>query len=285
MGLLDEKVAVITGAGGGIGRAHALLFAKEGAKVVVNDLGGTREGGGGGEAMADNVVAEIRQAGGEATANYASVADPSGAQNIIDTAIDTYGKLDILVNNAGVLRDKTLKKMTDDIWQVVIDVHLTGTFLTMRAAIRHMIERNEGGRIINTSSVSGLMGNFGQANYAAAKAGIYGLTRTAAIEMRKYKITVNALAPVALTRMTSDLPVMQAMTSAEEMLAPELIAPGALFLASEMAADISGEVLAIEGKRAFLFRMVQTEACLPNTSTGWTADELCKRWSEISGQN
>lgn len=284
MGLLKGKVAAITGAGGGIGRSHALLFAKEGAKVVVNDLGGGRDGGGGAHAMADNVVAEIRDAGGAAIANYDSVADPAGAKNIIHTAVATYGKLDILVNNAGVLRDKTLKKMTDEMWQIVIDVHLTGTFLTTREAVLHMIERNEGGRIINTSSTSGLMGNFGQTNYSAAKAGIYGLTRTASIELKKYNITVNALAPIALTRMTSDLPVMRAMKSAEEMLAPELIAPGALFLASDMAADITGEVLAIEGNRVFLFRMTKTEACLPNSSGGWTAEELRERWSEISGK-
>jgi len=284
MGLLEGKVAIITGAGQGIGRGHALLFAKEGAKVVVNDLGGSREGHGSDAALADKVVAEIQEAGGEATANYDSVADPEGAQNIIDTAVNTYGKLDILLNNAGVLRDKTLKKMTDEIWQLVIDVHLTGTFLTTRAAARHMIERNEGGRIINTSSVSGLMGNFGQTNYAAAKAGIYGLTRTAALELKKYNVTVNALAPVALTRMTSDLPVMQAMSSAEEMLAPDLIAPGALFLASDMAGDITGEVLAVEGKRVFLFRMTQTEPCLPNGADGWTAQELRERWAEISGK-
>jgi len=283
MGLLDGKVAAITGAGGGIGRCHALLFAAEGARVVVNDLGGTRDGAGGDNAMADKVVAEIAAAGGEATPNYDSVVDAAGAKNIIDTAISTYGKLDILVNNAGILRDKTLRKMTDETWQAVIDVHLTGTFFTTRAAAQHMIERNEGGRIINTSSVSGLMGNFGQTNYAAAKAGIYGLTRTAAIELKKYNITVNALAPVALTRMTSDLPMMQAMPSADQMLAPDHVAPGALFLASDLAADITDEVLAVEGNRVFLFRMTKTEACLPASSEGWTAQELAQRWSEIRG--
>ena len=204
MGLLDGKVAAITGAGGGIGRAHALLFAREGARVVVNDVGGARDGTGGDDRAAQ-VVAEITGAGGQAIASRDDVADGEGARRIVQTAIDTYGKLDILINNAGILRDKTLRKMDEAMWDAVVRVHLRGTFLCVQAAAQHMCDRNEGGRIINTTSVSGLMGNFGQANYSAAKAGIYGLTRTAAIELKKYSVTVNALAPVAFTRMTEDL--------------------------------------------------------------------------------
>lgn len=285
MGLLDGKVAVITGAGGGIGKAHALLFAQEGARVVVNDLGRARDGGEAGPATspaAEAVVAEILAAGGQAIANASDVSNRQGAEALIQQAIETYGKLDVLVNNAGILRDKTLRKMTDEMWHSVIEVHLTGTYLCTQLAALHMIERGQGGAIINTSSVSGLMGNFGQTNYSAAKAGIYGLTRTASIELKKYRITVNALAPVAHTRMTEDLPMMQAMPHSENLLAPEHVAPAALFLASEMAADITGQVLAVEGQRVFLFKMTQTDACLPKAEA-WTARELRDRWAEISG--
>ncbi len=283
MGLLDGKVAAITGAGGGIGRTHALLFAREGARVVVNDVGGSRDGDGDGDrSMAERVVDEIREAGGEAIVHTGDISRREGAEGLIRAAVDGYGKLDVLVNNAGILRDKTLRKMTDEMWDAVIRVHLTGSFLCLRAAAQHMIERGEGGAIVNTSSVSGLMGNFGQTNYSAAKAGIYGLTRTASIELKKYRITVNALAPVAHTRMTEDLPMMQAMPNAENLLAPEHVSPAALFLASDLARDITGQVLAVEGKRVFLFKMIQTDACLPRGES-WTAQEIRDRWTEING--
>ncbi|HKE20721.1 MAG TPA: SDR family NAD(P)-dependent oxidoreductase [Kofleriaceae bacterium] len=282
MGLLNGKVAAITGAGGGIGRAHALLFAAEGAHVVVNDLGGARDGDGAGRAMADQVVDEIRAAGGQATGSYADVSEPDGADSLVRRAVDAFGKLDILVNNAGILRDKTLRKMTVDQWDAVVKVHLRGAFLCTRAAVEHMAERNQGGRIINTTSVSGLMGNFGQANYSAAKAGIYGLTMTSAIELRKHRITVNALAPVALTRMTEDLPMMAAMPNASELLSPAFVAPAALFLASELAGDITGAVLAVEGKRMYVYRMIQTPATVPRDPAGWSVEEIRERWSEIS---
>ncbi len=283
MGLLNGKVAAITGAGGGIGRAHALLFAAEGARVVVNDVGGTRDGSGTGQSMADRVVEEIRAAGGEAIADYGDVSEPDGADGLVRRAIDSFGKLDVLVNNAGILRDKTLRKMTLEQWDAVVKVHLRGSFLCTKAAVEHMAERNQGGRIINTSSVSGLMGNFGQANYSAAKAGIYGLTMTAAIELKKHRITVNALAPVALTRMTEDLPMMAAMPNASDLLSPAFVAPAALFLASELAGDITGAVLAVEGKRMYVYRMVQTPAVVPRDPAGWSAAEIRDRWSEISG--
>jgi NAD(P)-dependent dehydrogenase (short-subunit alcohol dehydrogenase family) len=175
MGLLDGKVAVITGAGGGLGRAHALLFAKEGAKVVVNDLGGARDGSGAGaHNMADVVVGEIRAAGGQAVANYDSVATMQGGQNILKTALDAFGQVDILINNAGILRDKTLMKMDEADWDLVLSVHLRGTFCVTKPIFTHMRERGKGGVIVNTSSTSGLCGNFGQTNYGAAKAGIAG---------------------------------------------------------------------------------------------------------------
>lgn len=284
MGLLDGKVAIVTGAGGGIGRGEALFLAKEGAKVVVNDLGGARDGTGADQSAADRVASEIRAAGGTAVANGDSVADPAGAERIIKTALDQFGQLDILVNNAGILRDKTLLKMDDAMWDLVISVHLRGTFLCTRAAAKAMVERGKGGRIINTTSVSGLIGNFGQANYSAAKAGIYGLTRTVHMELfHKHKITVNAIAPVALTRLTEDLPMMQAMPQAKEFLGPEHIAPVAGFLASDLAADISGTIVGVQGPQVSIYKMVQTPGVSPKTAI-WTPQELRERWTEINAK-
>jgi NAD(P)-dependent dehydrogenase (short-subunit alcohol dehydrogenase family) len=281
MGLLDGKVAIITGAGGGIGRAHALLFAKEGAKVVVNDLGGDRHGGGKGAEMADHVVDEIKQAGGEAVANYDSVATREGADGMLWSALNKFGKVDILVNNAGVLRDKTFLNMSDADWNLVFDVHMKGTYYCSQAVARQLKVQNTGGRIINTTSVSGLMGNFGQANYSAAKAGIYGFTRTLSMELARSKVTVNALAPVAYTRMTEDLKMVQAIPNAKEMLAPEHIAPVALFLASDLAADITGTIVGVQGPKVSIYRMIETAGVGPKGS-GWTAQELRERWGEIS---
>ncbi len=284
MGLLDGKVALVTGAGNGIGRAHALLFAKEGAKVVVNDLGGARDGSGTGSARpAQQVADEIKAAGGEAVANYDDVSERPGAEGMVKQAVDAFGQLDILVNNAGILRDKTLLKLEDANWDIIMKVHLRGTYLCTQVAAKHMAERGKGGRIINTSSVSGLMGNFGQANYSAAKAGIYGFTRTASMELKKYNITVNALAPVALTRLTEDLPMLAALPNAKEMLAPEHISPAVLFLASDLAADLTGIVLAAEGARMYMFKMLQTNAVVAKDGLHWTAQEIKERWQEIAG--
>ena len=282
MGLLDGKVALITGAGNGIGRAHALLFAKEGAKVVVNDLGGARDGSGSDARAAQLVADEIKAAGGQAVANYDDVSERAGAEGMVKQAVDSFGQLDILVNNAGILRDKTLLKLEDANWDIIMKVHLRGTYLCTQVAAKHMAERGKGGRIINTSSVSGLMGNFGQANYSAAKAGIYGFTRTASMELKKYNITVNALAPVAVTRLTDDLPFFQAMPNAKEMLAPEHISPAVLFLASELASDLTGIVLAAEGPRMYMFKMLQTPPVTAKDGAHWTAQEIKDRWAEIS---
>ncbi|HEY8146907.1 MAG TPA: SDR family NAD(P)-dependent oxidoreductase [Kofleriaceae bacterium] len=282
--LLRGKVAAITGSGGGIGRADALLFARHGARVVVNDLGGSRDGTGGDRAMADRVVDEIRAAGGEAVADQGDVSEPAGAEGLVRRAVESFGQLDILVNNAGILRDKTLRKMAVEQWDAVIKVHLRGTFLCTQAAAQHLMDRGAPGRIINTTSVSGLKGNFGQANYAAAKAGIYGFTMTAALELVKYGITVNAIAPIAHTRMTEDLPMMSAMPDAAQLLAAERIAPAALFLASDRAADITGAVLAVEGARMYVYRMSQTPAVLSaDPAAGWSAEEIDARWVELAG--
>lgn len=205
MGLLDGKVALITGAGGGLGEAYAKLFAREGASVVVNDLGGPRDGSGADKSMAQLVVDAIKAEGGKAVANGADISTMEGGQSVFDDAIKHFGRADILVNNAGILRDQTFSKASESDWDKVIKVHLKGTFCCTMPVFRWMRE-NGGGVIVNTSSTSGLIGNFGQTNYGAAKGGIWGLSNVLAIEGRKYNIRIWTLAPGALTRMTADLP-------------------------------------------------------------------------------
>jgi NAD(P)-dependent dehydrogenase (short-subunit alcohol dehydrogenase family) len=277
MGQLSGKVAIVTGAGGGIGRAEALLFAREGAKVVVNDIGGARDGTGGGEALASGVVREIVALGGEAVASFAPVHTEAGAASIVKTAVDAFGRIDVLVNNAGILRDKTLLKMDLEMWQSVIDVHLTGTFLVTQAVVRQMMKQGEGGKIVNTTSISGMLGNFGQANYAAAKAGIYGFTRTCAIELQKHHICVNAIAPIAKTRMTEDLPMFQGVDS----MTPEHVAPAALFLASPLSLDRTGHVLAVSGAQMYAFKVNQTSGRFKEEGEVWTAEEIAEHWDAI----
>jgi NAD(P)-dependent dehydrogenase (short-subunit alcohol dehydrogenase family) len=250
MGMLDGKVALVTGAGGGLGRAHAQLLAQEGASVVINDLGGARDGTGAGASMADAVVEEIKAAGGQAVANYGSVTDPDSARAMVQTAVDTFGKLDICINNAGILRDKSFKNMTDEMWDIVIDVHLRGTYLVTKAAWDQMLAQGSGGRIINTSSTSGLIGNFGQANYGAAKAGIAGLTRVLALEGVKYGITVNTLAPAAWSRMTED--VMPPGEDTDVRMAPEKVAPAVVWLCTDDAKDVTGRQFSVGGNRISL---------------------------------
>ncbi len=281
-GLLKGKVAVVTGAGAGIGREHALALAREGARVVVNDLGGDRHGGGRGAEAADQVVEEIKGGGGEAVASYDSVATREGADGIVWTAQGKFGRIDVLVNNAGILRDRTLLNMSDEDFEKVLQVHLHGTFHCTQAAARAMRVQGQGGRIINTTSLSGLLGNFGQGNYAAAKAGIYGLTRVCALELQKIGITVNAVAPVALTRMTSDLAMMKGAT--EKDLGPQFVAPVVVFLASDLAADLTGQVVGVQGGRIFLYRMETTEGATKDAEKGlWTAAEIREAWGRISG--
>ncbi|MBK8253815.1 MAG: SDR family NAD(P)-dependent oxidoreductase [Polyangiaceae bacterium] len=278
MGLVDQKVVIVTGAGGGIGRAEALLFAKEGAKVVVNDMGGARDGTGGSEAAAAKVAQEIKAAGGTAVPNFDDISTHEGVSKLISTAVETFGRVDVMVNNAGILRDKSLLKMDLVMWDAVINVHLKGTFLCTQAAAKQMVSQGGGGRIVNTTSVSGMMGNFGQANYAAAKAGIYGLTRTAAIELQKHRITVNAIAPIAKTRMTEDLPMFQ---SGMDSLTPDHIAPAALFLGSELCADRTGHVLAVAGQQMYAFKVVQTPGKFKDGTAPWTAQEIGDHWESI----
>ena len=279
MGLLDGKSAVITGAGHGIGRATALLFAREGARVVVNDVGASRTGEGSAHDAADAVVAEIRAAGGSAVASYDSVTTPAGASAIVATALREHGGIDVLVNNAGILRDKTLLKLEPADWQAVLDVHLTGTFYCTQAAAAPMKDRKSG-RIVNTTSVSGLLGNFGQANYAAAKAGIYGLTRTASIELQRYGITVNAVAPIAKTRMTEDLPMFAKIA---DTLSPEHVAPAHLFLASDLCGERTGVVLAVAGARMSVYKVVESAGRFKEAEGGvWTAEEIERHFDAIA---
>ena len=232
----DDRVAVVTGAGGGLGRAHALLLASRGAKVVVNDLGGSVDGVGGDETPAQKVVDEIKAAGGEAVPNYNSVSDWESAQKIIQTAIDSFGKIDILVNNAGILRDKSMLKMSIEDYELVRSVHLDGTFFCIKAALPHMREASYG-RIVSTASGTGVYGNFGQTNYGAAKMGIVGLTFCVKQEGAKYSILANVIVPQAGTRMTATvLP-----PNIVEKLKPEYVSPIVGWLASEQC-DVSGQI-------------------------------------------
>jgi NAD(P)-dependent dehydrogenase (short-subunit alcohol dehydrogenase family) len=248
MGMLDGKVALVTGAGGGLGRAHALLLAKEGAAVVVNDLGGARDGTGGSSSMADAVVAEIRAAGGRAVADYGSVTKRDDAAAMVQAAVDNFGKLDICICNAGILRDKSFKNMTDDMWDVVVDVHLKGTYLVTKAAYDRMVEQGAGGRIIMTSSTSGLLGNFGQTNYGAAKAGIAGFMRCLWLEGMKYRITVNVLAPTALSRLTEDI----FPEGVGDRFPPENVSPPVVWLCTDEARDVTGRQWLVAGNRVSL---------------------------------
>jgi NAD(P)-dependent dehydrogenase (short-subunit alcohol dehydrogenase family) len=278
MGLVDGKVAIVTGAGGGIGRAHARLLAREGAKVLVNDLGGARDGSGLDATPANQVVAEIVAAGGAAVANHDNVATLRGAAAIVHAAVEAFGRVDVLVNNAGILRDKSFLKMDEPMWDAVVEVHLKGTFLCSQVFAKQIVTQGGGGRIVNTTSVSGMLGNFGQANYSAAKAGIYGLTRTMSIELQKHRVTVNAIAPIAKTRMTEDLPMFQGV----DTLTAEHIAPAALFLASDLCGDRTGHVLAIAGARAYAFKVVETPGRFKETDNGvWTAAEIAESWDAI----
>ncbi|MBN2497458.1 MAG: SDR family NAD(P)-dependent oxidoreductase [Deltaproteobacteria bacterium] len=232
----DGRVAVVTGGGAGLGRAYALELARRGAKVVVNDLGGARDGSGQGSAgPADEVVAEIRKAGGKAVASYDSVATPEGGERIVKTALDAFGRLDILINNAGILRDRSLLKMSPEEWAAVIAVHLDGAYCVTRPALKAMRERGYG-RIVMTTSAAGLHGNFGQTNYAAAKLGIVGFMNTVKLEGRKHGVKINAVAPIAATRLTEDIlpPDMQAR------LRPDFAVPLTLYLASELCPDTGG---------------------------------------------
>lgn len=280
MGCLEGKVAVITGAGNGIGRSHALYFAAEGARVVVNDLGCNRDGTGDSDAAAE-VVAEITKAGGEAVANGDAVGSFEAADRIIQAAIDAFGQIDVLVNNAGILRDRTILKMEPEEWSSVIEVHLNGTFSCLKAAAARMKDQGAGGSIINTSSSSGLLGNFGQANYGAAKIGIHALSRIAGWELARAKIRVNAIAPVALTRMTHDLPGIQDVFKVEEM-GPQHITPIVAWLASDASVKITGQTFGVDGDQLFTYKMMTSHGATKRGShEPWTQEEITAQIDRI----
>ena len=278
MGLLEGKVAIITGAGGGLGEAYAKLFAKEGASVVVNDLGGARDGSGSGaSAAAQKVVDEIVAAGGKAVANGDDVSTMAGGENILKTALDAFGQVDILVCNAGILRDKSFGNISEEDWDLVIKVHLKGTYACVLPVWKWMKD-NGGGSMVLTSSTSGLYGNFGQTNYGAAKAGIYGMVRVMAIEGRKYNIRVMCLAPGAYTRMTSDLPG-RIGKEPDPMSLPENIAPGVLFMVSDLAADHSGKTLGVTSRGVGEIKMLQTKGFAPGRP--YTAQDVADHAAEV----
>ena len=268
----DGKVAIITGAGGGLGREHALLLASRGAQIVVNDLGGGVAGGDGGNlGPAETVVKEIEEAGGVAVADGNSVATPEGGEAIVQTAIDAFGRVDIVINNAGILRDKTFHNMTPEFVDPVLDVHLRAAFWVTKPAWLHMREQGYG-RIVNTSSNSGILGNFGQSNYGAAKMGLVGLTRVLAAEGAKYNIKVNALAPVARTRMTEDI-----LGPLADKLDPKTVSPIVAWLVHEDC-PVTGEIYSAAGGRIARFFIGLTEGYY---SENLTAEEVRDNFDKI----
>ncbi|MCY1431808.1 putative short-chain type dehydrogenase/reductase [compost metagenome] len=269
---LDDKVVIVTGAGGGLGRAHALLFARHGARVVVNDLGGSTHGEGASASAADRVVAQIREEGGTAVANHDSVTD---GQRIVEQALDSFGRVDVVINNAGILRDKTFHKMEDSDWELVYQVHLEGAYKVTRAAWPHLREQNWG-RVIFTASTSGIYGNFGQANYGAAKLGLYGLTRTLAIEGRKNGILVNAIAPTGGTRMTEGLIPPQVF----EQLKPELVSPLVVYLGSDDCQD-SGGLYEVGGGWVGKVRWERSLGVGFDPREGFSPDDIAANWQQI----
>ena len=269
----DDRVAVITGAGGGLGKTYAIELARRGAKVVVNDLGGAADGTGGGSSMADECVSEIEKAGGTAVANYDSVATPEGGESIIKTALDNFGRVDIIINNAGILRDKSFAKLEPADLEIVLDVHLKGAFFVSQPAFRAMKEQNYG-RFVFASSGAGIFGNFGQSNYGAAKMGLVGLSNVLAVEGAKNNIKSNVIAPIAKTRLTEGL-----LGPAADRLAPEHVTPLVVFLASEQCEETHCIYDLGGGRYARIFiGMVE----------GWTkkgesasVEEIAAHWSQI----
>ncbi|HET9072400.1 MAG TPA: SDR family NAD(P)-dependent oxidoreductase [Acidimicrobiales bacterium] len=271
----DGKVAIVTGAGGGLGREHALLLAARGARVVVNDLGGSVHGDGADRGPAEAVAAQIRDLGGEAVAEGGSVATPEGGQAIVDAALEAFGRVDIVVNNAGILRDKAFHNLTPDLLDPVIDVHLRGAFHVTRPAWIAMREQGYG-RVVNTSSNSGILGNFGQSNYGAAKMGLVGFTRVLAAEGAKYNIKVNAIAPLARTRMTEEL-----LGAAAEKLEPALVSPVVAYLAHEDV-PVTGEVYSVGGGRVARFFIGMTHGY---TNPSLTVEDVRDHFGEIRDES
>jgi NAD(P)-dependent dehydrogenase (short-subunit alcohol dehydrogenase family) len=281
MKLLEGKVAIVTGAGRGIGRATALLFAREGAHVIVNDLGTAIDGTGSNEPVAQDAVDEIVRAGGAATASVHDVTGEQGVAQLVELALAQQGRIDVLVNNAGILRDSALSRLSLGDWNAVLAAHLHASFLCIKAASPHMkpLHGGSGGSIINTTSSAGLFGNHGQAAAASALSGVYGLTRTAAIELQRHGVRVNAVAPLAKTRLTENLPIFEQVNS----MRPEHVAPVHLFLASSLSSEVTGSVVGVAGGRISAYKMVESRGQFKDDDDGvWTAQEIAEHWGQIS---
>jgi NAD(P)-dependent dehydrogenase (short-subunit alcohol dehydrogenase family) len=274
--IVAGKVVVVTGAGGGIGRSVALAMAASGARVIVNDIGVSLAGEGGGDGPAQQVVAEIRAAGGEAVANTDSVASSEGANRIVQTAIDHFGRIDAIVNNAGNLRDRVFHKMNEDEWRQVIDVHLHGAFFVSRAAAPFFREQ-ESGAFVHMTSTSGLIGNLGQANYAAAKLGVVALSKSIALDMSRYNVRSNCIAPFAWSRMTSsipaDTPEARARVEKLKKMEPGKVAPLAVYLASDAARDVTAQLFAVRANEIMLFSQPRPIRSV-HLSEGWTPESI-----------
>jgi NAD(P)-dependent dehydrogenase (short-subunit alcohol dehydrogenase family) len=279
MGCMDGKVLVVTGAGRGIGREMAILGAKEGAKVVVNDLGGSVDGeGGASQQPAEEVVATIKKAGGQAVANFNSVADPSSAQAIVQAAVDNFGRIDAVINNAGILRDRIFHRMSIEDWKQVIDVHLNGAFYVSRAAA-NFFKDQESGAFVHFTSTSGLIGNFGQANYAAAKLGIVGLSKGIALDMARFNVRSNCISPFAWSRMIgtipTDTPEQQARVEKIQRMTPDKIAPLAIFLVSDLAKGVTGQIMAARMHELFLFNQHRPVRSV-HSESGWSPQKIAE---------
>lgn len=273
---MKDKVIVVTGAGNGIGRAIALMLGRHGARVVVNDLGSSGAGEGSDSGPASEVAGQIRQAGGEAVPDSHSVTTADGAQAIVDTAIDSFGRIDGVINCAGILRDRIFHRMSEDEWRGVLDVHLNGCFFVSRAAAPHFKEQ-QSGTFVHMTSAAGLVGNFGQANYAAAKLGIVALSKSMALDMARFNVRSNCIAPFAWSRLIGTLPseteAEKARLERMQSMQPEQIAPVAVFLSSDAAADVNGQVLTVRGNELIVMSQPRPVASI-HRSEGWTLETL-----------